>query len=133
MRRVAKADVFIGVAAVADYRPKQAKAHKLKKGTGAITIELQTNPDILASVASRKRPPFCVGFAAETENLEAYADAKRKRKKVPLLAANLAQHAFGADDNQLILFDDQGRHELARAPKIALARQLIAHIARLSA
>jgi phosphopantothenoylcysteine decarboxylase / phosphopantothenate---cysteine ligase len=133
MARVAKTDVFIGVAAVADYRPKDAKSHKMKKGTGAITLELQPNPDILGSVAARKRPPFCVGFAAETENLEAYADAKRKRKKIPLLAANLAQHAFGADDNQLILFDDQGRHELARAPKIALARQLIAHIAGMSA
>ena len=133
MARVAKTDVFIGVAAVADYRPRAAKPHKMKKGTGAITLELEPNPDILGCVAARKRPPFCVGFAAETENLEAYADAKRKRKKIPLLAANLAQHAFGADDNQLILFDDQGRHELARAPKIALARQLIAHIARMSA
>jgi phosphopantothenoylcysteine decarboxylase/phosphopantothenate--cysteine ligase len=131
MARVAKADVFIAVAAVADYRPKEAKLHKLKKGTGAVTLELQANPDILGTVAARKRPPFCVGFAAETENLEAYADAKRRRKKVPLLAANLAQHAFGADDNQLILFDDQGRHELARAPKIVLARRLIAHIAKL--
>ncbi len=132
MARVAKADVFIGVAAVADYRPKEAKPHKLKKGTGTVTLELQPNPDILATVAARKRPPFCVGFAAETENLEAYAAAKRKRKKVPLLAANLAQHAFGADDNQLILFDDQGRHELPRAPKIVLARQLVAHIAKLA-
>jgi len=132
MARVAKADVFIGVAAVADYRPKEAKPHKLKKGTGTVTLELQPNPDILATVAARKRPPFCVGFAAETENLEAYAEAKRKRKKVPLLAANLAQHAFGADDNQLILFDDQGRHELPRAPKIVLARQLVAHIAKLA-
>ena len=133
MARVARADVFIAVAAVADYRPKEAKPHKMKKGTGAVTLELQPNPDILGTVAARKRPPFCVGFAAETENLEAYAEAKRRRKKVPLLAANLAQHAFGADDNQLILFDDQGKHELARAPKIVLARQLIAHIAKLSA
>jgi phosphopantothenoylcysteine decarboxylase/phosphopantothenate--cysteine ligase len=132
MARVARADVFIGVAAVADYRPKEAKPHKLKKGADAVTLVLELNPDILGTVAARKRPPFCVGFAAETENLEAYAAAKRKRKKVPLLAANLAQHAFGADDNQLVLFDDQGRHELARAPKIVLARQLIAHIARLS-
>jgi phosphopantothenoylcysteine decarboxylase/phosphopantothenate--cysteine ligase len=129
MAHVAKADIFIGVAAVADYRPKAAKPHKLKKGPGAVTIELQANPDILAAVAARKRAPFCVGFAAETENLEAYALAKRKRKKLPLLAANLAQHAFGAEDNQLILFDDQGRHELARAPKSVLARQLVAHIA----
>ena len=131
MAYVARADVFIGVAAVADYRPKEAKPHKIKKGKGAVTLELRANPDILATVAARKRPPFCVGFAAETENLEAYAAAKRKRKNLPLLAANLAQHAFGADDNQLVLFDDQGRHELARAPKIVLARQLVTHIARL--
>ena len=131
MARVAKADVFIGVAAVADYRPKDAKPHKLKKGTGEVTLELQPNPDILGTVAARRNAPFCVGFAAETENLEAYAEAKRRRKKVPLLAANLAQHAFGAEDNQLILFDDAGRHELPRASKIALARALIAHIARL--
>jgi phosphopantothenoylcysteine decarboxylase/phosphopantothenate--cysteine ligase len=131
MSRVAKAQVFIGVAAVADYRPKEAKRHKLKKGTGEMTLQLQPNPDILGTVAARKRAPYCVGFAAETENLDAYADAKRRRKKVPLLAANLAQHAFGAEDNQLILFDDHGRHELPRAPKIALARALVAHIAGL--
>ena len=133
MARAAKADVFIGVAAVADYRPREAKPHKLKKGSAALTLELRANPDILSAVAARKRPPFCVGFAAETENLEAYAEEKRRRKKVPLLAANLAQHAFGAEDNQLILFDAEGRHELPRAPKIALARQLIAHIAKLTA
>ena len=133
MSRVPEADVFIGVAAVADYRPKDAKPHKLKKGAAAITLELQANPDILATVAARKRPPFCVGFAAETENLEAYADEKRRRKKVPLLAANLAQHAFGAEDNQLILFDADGRHELPRASKIVIARQLVAHIARMAA
>ena len=132
MARAAKADVFIGVAAVADYRPKEARPHKLKKGPAALTLELEANPDILSAVAARKRPPFCVGFAAETENLEAYAEEKRRRKKVPLLAANLAQHAFGADDNQLILFDAAGRHELPRAPKIVLARQLVAHIARLA-
>jgi phosphopantothenoylcysteine decarboxylase/phosphopantothenate--cysteine ligase len=131
MAHVARADVFIGVAAVADYRPREAKPHKMKKGKGAVTLELCANPDILATVAARKRPPFCVGFAAETENLDDYAAAKRKRKNVPLLAANLAQYAFGADDNQLVLFDQQGRHELARAPKIVLARQLVAHIAGL--
>jgi phosphopantothenoylcysteine decarboxylase/phosphopantothenate--cysteine ligase len=131
MARAAKMDVFIGVAAVADYRPKEARGHKLKKGTGEITLQLQPNPDILGAVAAKRNAPFCVGFAAETENLEAYAEAKRRRKKVPLIAANLAQHAFGAEDNQLVLLDDQGRHELPRAPKIVLARLLIAHIARL--
>jgi phosphopantothenoylcysteine decarboxylase/phosphopantothenate--cysteine ligase len=129
--RAAKIDVFIGVAAVADYRPKEARKHKLKKGSGEMTLELKPNPDILGTLAARRNAPFCVGFAAETENLDAYADAKRRRKKVPLLAANLAQHAFGADDNQLILFDDAGRHELPRASKVALARALVAHIAKL--
>ncbi len=131
MARAAKIDVFIGVAAVADYRPKEAKRHKLKKDSGEMTLQLQPNPDILGTLAARKNGPFCVGFAAETENLEAYADAKRRRKNVPLLAANLAQHAFGAEDNELILFDDDGKHELRRAPKTVLARALIAHIAKL--
>jgi phosphopantothenoylcysteine decarboxylase/phosphopantothenate--cysteine ligase len=131
MARVAEADVFIGVAAVADYRAKEPAGHKMKKGNGEITLQLQPNADILGTVAARKNAPFCVGFAAETENLEVNADAKRRSKRVPLLAANLAQHAFGADDNQLILFDDEGRHELPRAPKIVLARALITHIAKL--
>ncbi len=131
LARVETTDVFIGVAAVADYRPKETLRHKLKKSTGEMTLQLQPNPDILGTLAARPSGPFCVGFAAETENLEAYADDKRRRKKVPLLAANLAQHAFGAEDNQLILFDDDGKHELARAPKTVLARALIAHLAGL--
>ncbi len=131
MGRVGRIDVFVGVAAVADYRPKEAKRHKLKKGTEEMTLQLEPNPDILGTIAAMRNAPFCVGFAAETENLETYADEKRRRKKVPLLAANLAQHAFGAEDNQLILFDDRGRHELPRAPKLALARALIAHVAGL--
>jgi phosphopantothenoylcysteine decarboxylase/phosphopantothenate--cysteine ligase len=76
-----------------------------------------------------KNGPFCVGFAAESENVKAYAKDKRRRKKVPLLAANLATEAFGRDDNALTLFDDHGEHELPRAPKIVIARQLVAHIA----
>jgi phosphopantothenoylcysteine decarboxylase/phosphopantothenate--cysteine ligase len=72
--------------------------------------------------------PFCVGFAAETENLREYAQAKRRKKRIPLLAANLAQHAFGRDDNALTLFDDSGEHHFDRAPKIVVARQLVAHI-----
>ena len=71
-------------------------------------------PDILATVASRANPPFCVGFAAESEKLDEYAEEKRQRKKLPLLAANLAQDAIGADDNEIILFDDDGRHPLPR-------------------
>ncbi len=128
MARAARSDVFVAVAAVADYHVVGAKAHKIKRGNGNMALELAPNPDILAEVAALKRPPFCVGFAAETENLQENARAKRRKKKVPLLAANLAQHAFGRDDNALTLFDDRGVHELPRAPKIVLARELIAHI-----
>ena len=131
MARVEAIDVFVSVAAVADYHVVDAKSHKIKRGSGNLTIELAPNPDILATVAARPKPPFCVGFAAESEDLLANAQAKRLRKKVPLLAANLAQEAFGRDDNALVLFDDEGKHELARAPKIEIARQLIAHISSL--
>jgi phosphopantothenoylcysteine decarboxylase/phosphopantothenate--cysteine ligase len=130
LARAREADVFVGVAAVADYHVANRRHHKLKKGNGGPpAIELVENPDILAAVAALKNPPFCVGFAAETENLREYAQAKRKKKRVPLLAANLAQDAFGRDDNELTLFDDAGEHVLARAPKIVLARRLVAHIA----
>ena len=131
MARAKGADVFIGVAAVADYHVVQPKGHKAKKGEGPPTFELAENPDILASVAALARPPFCVGFAAETENLVDYAQAKRRKKGIPLLAANLAQEAFGRDDNALTLFDDAGEHMLERAPKIVLARRLIDHLARM--
>jgi phosphopantothenoylcysteine decarboxylase/phosphopantothenate--cysteine ligase len=131
MARAKAADVFIGVAAVADYHVVQPKGHKMKKGEGPPTLDLAENPDILAAVAALDKPPFCVGFAAETENLVEYAQSKRKKKKIPLLAANLAQAAFGRDDNALTLFDDAGEHVLERAPKIVLARRLLAHIARM--
>ncbi|MGB8435024.1 MAG: bifunctional phosphopantothenoylcysteine decarboxylase/phosphopantothenate--cysteine ligase CoaBC [Burkholderiales bacterium] len=131
MARAAKSDVFIAVAAVADYRVAKAKDFKLKKSAGTPQLELVENPDILGDVVGQPKPPFCVGFAAETENLREHAQAKRKQRRVPLLAANLAQHAFGADDNALTLFDDDGEHELPRASKIELARQLVAHIARM--
>jgi phosphopantothenoylcysteine decarboxylase/phosphopantothenate--cysteine ligase len=129
MAAVAGADVFIAVAAVADYHVKNAATHKLKKNGELPRLELEENPDILASVAALPERPFCVGFAAETENLREYAQAKRRKKRIPLLAANLAQHAFGRDDNALTLFDDAGEHHLDRAPKIVVARQLVAHIA----
>jgi len=129
--RARRADIFIAVAAVADYHVIGARGHKIKRSGGNMKIELAANPDILATVAAGRKPPFCVGFAAETENLEAYAQEKRRKKGIPLLAANLAQEAFGQDDNALTLFDDKGRHVLARAPKTVLARQLVAHIARM--
>ncbi len=131
MARAKRTDLFIGVAAVADYHVVDAKAHKIKRAKGNLNIELAPNPDILGEVAALAKGPFCVGFAAETENLTEYAQAKRRTKKIPLLAANLAQEAFGRDDNALTLFDDKGEHALPRAPKIVLARQLIAHIAKM--
>ena len=133
MARAAVADIFIGVAAVADYRVANAAEHKLKKDTGGIPpIELIENPDILAVVAALKDGPFCVGFAAESQNLEAYAQAKRRKKNIPLIAGNLIQDGFGGDDNRLVLFDDAGAHPLNPAAKSALARQLIEHIATLT-
>jgi phosphopantothenoylcysteine decarboxylase/phosphopantothenate--cysteine ligase len=132
MAQAGEADIFIGVAAVADYRVANAAEHKLKKDTGGIPpIELIENPDILAEVAALPNGPFCVGFAAESQNLEAYAQAKRRKKNIPLIAGNLIQDGFGGDDNRLVLFDDTGSHPLAPAPKSVLARQLIAHIATL--
>jgi phosphopantothenoylcysteine decarboxylase/phosphopantothenate--cysteine ligase len=130
-KHVANADIFISVAAVADYHAVSPSRQKIKKTSAHLRLELAPNPDILAYVAALPKPPFCVGFAAESEKLHEYAEAKRRRKKLPLLAANLAQHAIGADDNELTLFDDRGAHPLARAPKQALARQLVAHIANL--
>lgn len=131
MRCAGSAEIFISVAAVADYRPSAPSAQKIKKSGAALTIELLPNPDILASLASLPNPPFCVGFAAESEKLHEYAQAKRQAKKLPLLAANLAQSAIGSDDNELILFDDAGEHHLARADKLTLARGLLRHLARL--
>ena len=130
-QRVANADVFVSVAAVADYRPAKASEQKIKKSDRTMSLELLPTTDILAYVAGLPKPPFCVGFAAESEKLAEYAEEKRKRKKVPLLAANLAQKAIGADDNEITLFDDEGAHALPRAPKDVVARQLVAHIAKL--
>ncbi len=131
MARAKKSDVFISVAAVADFHVVNRKSRKIKRGDGNVTLELAPNPDILAAVAALPKPPFCVGFAAESENLEENALAKRRKKNIPLLAANLVQQAVGSDDNALTLFDGQGRHRLPRAPKIVLARQLVAHIAKM--
>jgi phosphopantothenoylcysteine decarboxylase/phosphopantothenate--cysteine ligase len=127
-------DVFFSVAAVSDYRVANRAEQKIKKNGGkGMTLDLVENPDILAWVAGRKNAPFCIGFAAESENLGAHAREKRARKNVPLLAANLAQEALGADDNALTLFDDRGEHPLGRGPKIDLARKLVAHVAALMA
>jgi phosphopantothenoylcysteine decarboxylase/phosphopantothenate--cysteine ligase len=128
---VSDCDVFISVAAVADYRIAQPSKQKLKKQDQALTLQLEPTVDILATVAGRAKPPFCVGFAAESHDLDRFAEEKRRRKKLPLLAANLAQDAIGAEDNELVLFDDAGRHPLGKGPKLAQARALVQHIARL--
>ena len=134
MQCAAAQDVFIGVAAVADYRPKLASEHKIKKdGASATPIELVQNPDILADVAALPAPPLCVGFAAESRNLADYAQKKRAAKKIPLIVGNLVQHGFGGDDTMLTLFDDDGATPLPPGPKLALARALIEHIAGLLA
>lgn len=125
------ADIFIGVAAVADYYVLNPSEQKIKKDAHILTLELAPNPDIVSNVVNLPNPPFCVGFAAESENLYEYAEMKRRRKNLPLLAANLVQTAIGGEDNELVLFDDDGPHPLPRAPKLTLARQLIAHIATL--
>ncbi|MBA2351643.1 MAG: bifunctional phosphopantothenoylcysteine decarboxylase/phosphopantothenate--cysteine ligase CoaBC [Burkholderiales bacterium] len=128
---VSSCAIFIGVAAVADYSVATPNLQKIKKTKDTLTLELARNPDILDYVANLPQPPFCVGFAAESENLVEYAQEKRRRKRLPLLAANLVQDALGRDDSELILFDDEGAHSLPRAAKSVLAGQLIAHVAKL--
>jgi phosphopantothenoylcysteine decarboxylase/phosphopantothenate--cysteine ligase len=123
-------DIFVSVAAVADWRVRKPSGKKMKKANGrAPKLEFEENPDILAWVASRKNAPFCVGFAAESEQVEANARAKRVRKGVPLIAANRAQDALGSDDNAITLFDARGRHPLGHGPKLEQARKLLAHVA----
>ena len=128
--RIANADIFIAVAAVADYAPAEAQATKLKKSEQPLTLALRPTPDILSAVAARPNPPFCVGFAAETDDVNANAEAKRRRKKVPLLVANRAQDAMGQDQNEVTLLDDTGAHPLPRMDKLELARRLVTEIAR---
>jgi phosphopantothenoylcysteine decarboxylase/phosphopantothenate--cysteine ligase len=122
-------DVFVSVAAVADYRVKNRAAQKIKKGNGGLVLELEENPDILAWVAALPRPPFCVGFAAESENLAQNARAKLAKKKLPLIVGNLAQDALGRDDSAITLYDAGGEHPLGSGPKLELARKLVAHVA----
>jgi phosphopantothenoylcysteine decarboxylase/phosphopantothenate--cysteine ligase len=133
LARAGAADIFIAVAAVADYRVANAATHKLKKEAGGIaSLELVENPDILADVAALPGRPFCVGFAAESQNLEEHAQAKRRRKNIPLLIGNLIHEGFGGETNRVVLFDDDGVHPLPPAAKSVLARQLVEHIAKLS-
>ena len=130
MAEVAACDVFVATAAVADWRVAAVAKDKIKKveGGGTPTFGVVENPDILAAVAALAQPPYCVGFAAESGDLLANASAKRRRKNVPLIVANLGPATFGRDDNALTLIDANGARELPRATKLALARRLVAEI-----
>jgi phosphopantothenoylcysteine decarboxylase/phosphopantothenate--cysteine ligase len=132
-RDVANADIFIAAAAVADYRVRNPASQKIKKANGHLSLDLEENPDILAWVAAQPNPPFCIGFAAETERLAQHAREKRAKKKIPLIAANLATETLGKDENSITLFDDRGEHPLGRGPKLELARRLLEHAAGLLA
>ncbi len=132
MARIAQADIFIGVAAVADFRPRHAAENKLKKTQVASPVlELEQNPDILADVASLPAAPFCVGFAAESQDLDMYAEDKRKRKRLPLVVGNLVQDGMGGDENTVTLFDARGAHPLPRASKQVLAVAIAHHLAEM--
>ncbi|OGI38824.1 MAG: phosphopantothenoylcysteine decarboxylase [Candidatus Muproteobacteria bacterium RBG_16_62_13] len=131
-REIPGMDIFIGVAAVADYRPVNTAPAKIKKTGEHLNLELERTPDILASVAALKPAPFMVGFAAETENLEANARAKLLDKKLDLVAANpIGEPGAGpqSDTNRLLLVDRQGSTALPAGTKSALARMLIHEIA----
>jgi len=130
MTRVGQSDVFIAVAAVADYTPANISERKLKKSAEAMTLTLTPTVDILAKVAALAKPPYCVGFAAESHDVITHADEKRRRKKVPLLVANRAQDAMGSDDNEVTLLDDAGTHRLPRMSKRELARELVREIGK---
>jgi phosphopantothenoylcysteine decarboxylase/phosphopantothenate--cysteine ligase len=129
LSRVGRQDVFVSVAAVADYRPAKSHDEKVKKSSAPMSIALEPTVDILAEVASRKGAPFCVGFAAESHDVVRQGEEKRKRKKLAMLVANRAQDALGADDNEVTILDERGALALPRMDKLALARRLCAEIA----
>ncbi|WP_208023367.1 bifunctional phosphopantothenoylcysteine decarboxylase/phosphopantothenate--cysteine ligase CoaBC [Duganella alba] len=135
MANVDHQNIFIAVAAVADWRIANASEQKLKKNPdgAAPDLKFEQNPDILASVAALTNlagHPYCVGFAAESENLVQFGADKREKKGIPLLVGNIGHHTFGQDDNTIILFDENGHTILPRADKLTLARQLISEISK---
>jgi phosphopantothenoylcysteine decarboxylase / phosphopantothenate---cysteine ligase len=128
----ASKDVFFSVAAVADWRSAQTADQKMKKALGVDSqnLTMVQNPDILATIAALPNAPYCVGFAAETEDFDANAQAKRIKKNVPLLVGNDAKAAMQSDDNALTLYDAQGITRLPLQPKLAAARALVAAVAQ---
>ncbi|MES2500273.1 MAG: bifunctional phosphopantothenoylcysteine decarboxylase/phosphopantothenate--cysteine ligase CoaBC [Pseudomonadota bacterium] len=135
MKNIANQDIFIGVAAVADYTPVDTLTQKIKKTDSsageAFNLNLKKTKDILADVANLPNAPFCVGFAAESENLIEYASQKRIAKKLPLIVGNEALIALGSDDNQVTLIDANGIHALKRANKAEVAQQILVHVSSL--
>ena len=130
LRKADDADLFVAVAAVGDYTPKTPQDRKIKKSSEPLALTLQPTVDILATVAARPHPPFCVGFAAESHDVLKLAEEKRRRKKLPLLIANRAQDAMGSDANEVTVLDDAGAHPLPRMEKLELARRLVGEIAQ---
>jgi len=128
MAHAQRSDLFFAVAAVADYTPEVPVDRKIKKTSDYLTLKLKPTQDILADVAALAQPPFCIGFAAETHDLERFAREKRARKGIPVIAANLAQSAIGSDQNTLWVSDDQGSVTLGPLPKKELAEQLVLHV-----
>ena len=131
MTNISNQDIFISVAAVADYSPIKPSLQKIKKQTATLNIELQPNKDILAEVASLPNAPFCVGFAAETQDLLQHAETKRQAKKLPLLVANLVGESMGQDEASVTLLDNNGVHTLPRATKMVIASEILAHLSQL--
>jgi len=130
---LAGTDYFFSVAAVADYTPVTKLNRKLKKSPEGMEVKLKPTDDILGYVAALENGPFCVGFAAESENLAEYAQAKRAKKKIPMIVANLVQHTIGKEENEVTIYDDAGAHALARAPKSRIAAGIVEHALALEA
>lgn len=131
MQNIQTQDIFISVAAVADYSPVETANQKIKKSIDSLTLTLMRNKDILTEVANLPNAPFCVGFAAETEDLLNLAEQKRQAKKLPLLVANLVDDSMGLDSAKVTLLDDKGQHPLQFAFKEILAEQLLNHISKM--
>lgn len=131
MQRVEASDIFIACAAVADYRVSEQAPQKIKKSNEVMQLSLTRNPDIVASVAALESPPFTLGFAAETENVEQYAAEKRSRKKLDLIAANRVggNSGFENDSNEILVLGKDFRQPLELAGKLQIARQLIEIVA----
>lgn len=131
MQNISTQDIFIAVAAVADYSPAITSQQKIKKNAASLTLELKRNKDILAEVADLPNAPFCVGFAAESEHLIEHASQKRIAKKIPLIVANLINESMGKNDANITLLDDAGTHAIPFADKATLAREILVHISNM--